>query len=107
MTRRECMMAGLVLAGCGSKPKVDERRDIHSYSRPQEVRVKHMDLDLEVDFDRKEVRGTATHTLVRTDGSASLVLDTYELKVEKVETAETMQGPFQTAQFVIGEKDAV
>ena len=31
--------------------------DVHSFGDPDEVRVKHADLDLTVDFDRKEFRG--------------------------------------------------
>ena len=38
----------------------DDRRDVHSFSNPEQVRVRHLDLDLSVDFDRKELSGVAT-----------------------------------------------
>ncbi|MBI4905589.1 MAG: M1 family metallopeptidase [Acidobacteria bacterium] len=107
MTRRDCIAAGLILAGCGSKPKMDERRDVHSFAVPAQVRVKHMDLDVEVDFERKQIRGTVTHTLVRTDRDAPLVLDTRDLKIEKVEAAENAQAAFNQAQFSMGSPDAI
>ena len=75
MTRREATVALLALTGCENKPKMQERRDLHSFSRPHEVRTKHLDLDLEVSFDAKTLKGSVTHTLVRTDPSAPLVLD--------------------------------
>ena len=34
--------------------------DVHSYSRPDQVRVRHLDLDLTVNFDRKTIEGVAT-----------------------------------------------
>ena len=36
------------------------QRDPHSFSRPDEVRVEHIVLDLGVDFAKKQLAGTAT-----------------------------------------------
>ena len=41
-------------------PTNPEQRDVHSFSNPDEVRVRHVALDLTVDFERKELSGTAT-----------------------------------------------
>lgn len=61
--------------------------DIHSYSEPQKIRVKHLALDGEVLFDRKMLRGVVALTIERSPnaGSAPLVLDTRDLAIEKVE----------------------
>ena len=62
-------------------------RDIHSFARPEEVRVKHLGLELAVDFDRKELAGIATLGFERRPGSppdAPLVLDTKGLTIEEV-----------------------
>src|ERR1700693_5100854 len=65
------------------------RRDIHSYSNPEQVSVRDIDLDIEVLFDRKILKGSAALTLERREaGAASLVLDTRDLHIDKVE-----QGP--------------
>ncbi|MBL8179656.1 MAG: M1 family metallopeptidase [Bryobacterales bacterium] len=101
MTRRDATVALLALAGCESKPKMQERRDLHSFARPYEVRTKHLDLDLEVSFDSKTLRGSVTHTLERTDPAAPFLLDTSGLSIEKVETGSKPEGPFAAAQFTI------
>jgi len=105
MTRREASVALLALAGCESKPKMQERRDLHSFASPHEVRTKHLDLDLEVSFEAKTLRGSVTHTLVRTDPSAPFALDTRDLQIEKVETALKPEGPFTSAQFTLAPAD--
>jgi len=52
----------------------------HSFARPEEVRVKHVDLDLRVLFDRQVLEGTATLSLERTRGR-EVVLDTRDLRI--------------------------
>ena len=47
--------------------------DPHSYSQPSKVSVKHLDLDLKVDFSQKVLEGLATWSLDRKDTAAQLV----------------------------------
>ncbi|MGA9342391.1 MAG: M1 family aminopeptidase/hydrolase, partial [Rhodanobacteraceae bacterium] len=59
--------------------------DPHSYAEPGVVRVTHVDLDLAIDFDRRELRGNATLALDWKDpGATSLVLDTRDLTIKTV-----------------------
>lgn len=60
-----------------------DTRDIHSYGRPEEVRVRHVHLDLDVSFEKKTLSGTATLTVERAGNAAgkALVLDTRDLKI--------------------------
>ena len=58
--------------------------DSHSHARPNEVRVKHVSLDLELDFEKHQVRGRATLSLQRNDPAAELVLDTRDLAIQEV-----------------------
>src|SRR4051794_5824957 len=58
-------------------------RDIHSFSRPDEASIKHLALDLTVDFDRQQLSGTARLDLDNR-GARELVLDTNGLTVAKV-----------------------
>ena len=61
-------------------------RDVHSWSNPHDVRVTHVDLDLDVLFDRKVLKGTATLTLERARPEAgALILDTRALEVARAE----------------------
>ena len=71
-----------------------DRVDVHSYGNPQQVKVQHVDLDLNVDFERRVLAGYALLKVQRTDSSAPLILDTRDLKIAKVESAETDKGPY-------------
>ena len=63
--------------------------DDHSYSQPDKVRTTDLALDLALDFDKKEIAGTATYTLDWKDKSATqLVLDTRDLTIEKAEALD-------------------
>ncbi len=61
-------------------------KDTHSFANPEHVRVKSLDLKLEVDFDKREITGLATFKVERTsaDKSQPLVLDTRGLKIRVV-----------------------
>ncbi len=60
----------------------------HSYARPDEVAVKHLHLDLNVDFESKTLSGTAKLTLDRKTDAAQLFLDTNGLNVSGVKAGE-------------------
>jgi aminopeptidase N len=60
--------------------------DIHSWSRPDLIRVRHLELDLDVDFGRRTLEGSATLHVDRVSGS-ELVLDTRGLTIHSVENA--------------------
>jgi leukotriene A-4 hydrolase/aminopeptidase len=82
--------------------------DVHSYSNPAEVRVRHVDLDWDVLFDQKILKGSATLTLERTarGRTAPLILDTRNLGVTRVE-ASTGGSTWSEAQFTLGTSDAI
>jgi leukotriene-A4 hydrolase len=83
-------------------------QDYHSYSNPQEVRVRHLDLDLNVDFKRRVLEGTADLTVERAQGAgaAQLILDTRALSITRVETSADGKS-FRDTQFSLGSTDAV
>lgn len=78
-------------------------RDPHSYSRPDEVRVEHIALDLRVDFAKKQLAGTATLRIKSESGAKTLVLDTNGLDIRKV----TLQPGDAPAQFKLGNADPI
>ncbi|ESQ85877.1 hypothetical protein AEAC466_01480 [Asticcacaulis sp. AC466] len=61
--------------------------DPHSYARPQEARVSHVDLDLTADFQTKTLAGTATLTLITEANAKQVILDTRALDIEAVTDA--------------------
>lgn len=82
--------------------------DVHSYSNPQQVRIDHAALQLNVDFDKKQLQGHVTHRLLVAPGQSpkELVLDTRKLQVEKCEASTDGQS-FTTTNFEVGKEDPV
>jgi aminopeptidase N len=77
-------------------------RDIHSFARPNEVRVTHVALDLRADFAAKTLAGHATLTLHRAGDAAEVVLDTRDL------TIESIAGPDgQALEYRLGDADKI
>lgn len=87
--------------------RLDEARDPHSYSNPEQARVKHLDLDCEILFDRKAIKGVATLTLERpASGDYPLILDTRDLKIIKAEASSDGTN-FLPTQFTLGDADKI
>jgi aminopeptidase N len=78
-------------------------RDPHSFSRPDEVRVEHIALDLSVDFAKKQLAGTATLRVKHVTGAKTLVLDTNGLDIHRV----TLQPGGAQAAFKLGDADPI
>jgi aminopeptidase N len=57
--------------------------DTHSFSKPNEVAVKHLDLDLAVDFDKRIISGTVVYDLQR-NTKDNLILDSDGLTISEV-----------------------
>ncbi len=67
-------------------PMAAYANDPNSYAQPDQVRVTHLDLDLKIDFAQRRLDGQATLKLDWLNAKApSLVLDTRDLKIAKVE----------------------
>jgi leukotriene-A4 hydrolase len=64
--------------------RATEGPDPHSAAQPGKVAVRHLALDLTVDFDKRTLAGTAKLTLTRIERSAPLVLDGDALVIETV-----------------------
>lgn len=80
--------------------------DEYSYAQPDKVRIDDLALELKVDFDQKQLGGSATYTLDWTDPKATqLVLDTRDLTIEKV-VGERADGKWEDLTFALADKDA-
>jgi leukotriene-A4 hydrolase len=81
-------------------------QDSHSYANPSAVRVRHVDLDWDVLFDQKILKGTTTLTIERSSQTEPLILDTRDLKIERVETS--VNGlKYTPATFTVGTSDKI
>src|SRR3954463_10556496 len=81
-------------------------QDYHSYANPSAVRVRHVDLNWDVLFDQKILKGTAVLAIERVSQTDPLILDTRDLKIEKVETSADGTH-FDAANFSVGANDKI
>src|SRR5262245_5280360 len=92
-----------LLASCLSTPTAPPgpiAKDIHSHAEPERVRVTHVGLDLELDFEERVVAGASELSFVRPDPAAPLVLDVQALEIEAVKGADG-----RSRRFSIGPPD--
>jgi len=83
----------------------DRRHDEHSYAEPEKVRVAQLGLDLRVDFQKKELRGSADLALQWIDPKHRILqLDTRDLRIEKV-LGKTRDSGWYTLKFALAPAD--
>ncbi len=74
-------------------------KDVHSFAQPNDVRVKHMHLDLSVDFDKHILSGYVLLDIENLTGADKLYLDTRDLDISKV----TLDDSPETTSYKQGE----
>jgi aminopeptidase N len=101
IVRKRILMAAVVgtilLTGCSEQqsPEHNSRskmliaqsklvQDNHSFSRPNEIRVSHLDWDAEVDFETKTIRAVATYDIQHMAAADQIIFDVKKLNIEKV-----------------------
>ncbi|MCD7098321.1 M1 family metallopeptidase [Stenotrophomonas sp. MMGLT7] len=117
-------LAALLAAGCSKEPAapaepastpakaaavtpVARNHDESSYAEPDKVVIKDLALDLKVDFDAKQIGGTATYQLDWKDPQATqLVLDTRDLAIAQVEGGDG-KGAWAPLQYALAPADKV
>lgn len=92
----------LCLSNC-TEPKKEKMisayvEDFHSYAQPNEAVISHLDLDINVDFNKKEITGKA-HYIIKNNAASVIVLDTKFLVIEQV------QSDGKDTTFTLGEFD--
>jgi aminopeptidase N len=73
-------------------------QDNHSFSKPNEIRVSHLDWDAEVVFETKTIRAVATYDIQHIAAADQIIFDVKKLNIEKV----LVDG--QPVNFEIGEE---
>jgi aminopeptidase N len=79
--------------------------DPHSYARPTEVSVRHLMLDLSVDFRTHILSGVATWQLQDLSEAATLWLDTRDLQIDAVSVGDHKHDTSTT--WELGQPDAI
>lgn len=102
--QHEPVPAGAAAPEPSAKPAlvtaIETGSDPHSYARPDEAIVRHLALDLDVDFEAQVLRGTAKLDFIAETGTDRLILDTRDLTIHDV----TLDGGGE-AEWYLGEPD--
>ena len=61
-----------------------QSRDSHSFAEPQKAVVKHLDLDIKVDFDTQIISGKASWLIENPAKANEIIFDTRQLQIERV-----------------------
>ena len=75
-------------------------KDVHSFANPNDVVIKHLSLDLTVDFAVKKLSGTATLNIENKTGKNELHLDANNLQIEKIILDDGTETKFSLANSV-------
>lgn len=79
----------------------DSTFDTHSYSNTDEVRTKHLHLDLDVNFDSKTIYGVARHEM-ENFGADTAIFDIKGLEIQKITIGKNKE---TETDFMIGQWD--
>ncbi len=80
--------------------KVKMEEDIHSFAKPSYAVVTHLDLDANVDFDKKQITGKAGLDFTNKTGAQQIFLDTRDLTINRV----TLDDGAQEAKYTLGDE---
>jgi len=101
------MLSAALATAHAAPPDAAANVAANSYANVQQIRTKHIDLDLAVDFAKSRLSGSATLELERLDpAAAAVVLDTQDLDISKVETSADGE-TWLKAPFTLGSSDEV
>lgn len=92
----------ICLTGCSNfkKEKKIEKKYVeepHSFSKPNEAVITHLNLDIDVDFEAKQIKGTATYNIINNEASI-IILDTKFLEIHSV-LADRQKVEFSLGKF--------
>ncbi|MGA2711635.1 MAG: M1 family metallopeptidase [Bryobacteraceae bacterium] len=98
----------ILMTSCAKKTENPHiAHDIHSYANPELVRVRHLDLDLNVVFEQQTIQGTAVLTIEQYGRDAKqLILDSRALQIDETEVSPDGV-KYQEARFSIGRSDKI
>ena len=75
--------------------------DPHTYAKPEDAVIRHLNLDLSVDFEKKVLTGKAQILFDNLTATDKIILDTRELKISKV----TLDSAETETKFILGDPD--
>src|SRR5699024_6626013 len=82
--------------------KTFDFKDPHSQSNAKEIHPEHVSLDLEVDFDKHQIAGSATWDISPEEDTEKAIFDTYDMQIDSVTYANGYP-----AEFSLGKNDSI
>lgn len=59
-------------------------KDPHSFSNPEEAVTRHLNLDINVDFEKQVISGVASYQISKREGAGKIVFDIDEITIDRV-----------------------
>lgn len=92
----------LLVFSCQTETKEDKQimnyaEELHSFAKPNTAVIKHLSLDIDVNFDTEVISGKATYT-IENHNANEIILDTKFLEINKVE-ADGKETTFKLGEF--------
>jgi leukotriene-A4 hydrolase len=84
--KKIALIALVAVLGCSKKESAEKAvvKDIHSYAKPDEAIVKHLDLDIAVDFDTQSISGKASWEIENVGKVKRIIFDENTLEISKI-----------------------
>jgi aminopeptidase N len=82
-----CFIIFLLFFGCRpgiKQEQISMKQDQHSFSRPDEARVTHLNWKANVDFGTKTIQAVATWNVETANDAQEIIFDTKNLTIEKI-----------------------
>lgn len=76
------------------------QKDAHTFSNTDQIRTKHLNLEIDVDFDKKTIYGVARHQMQRLKDTDTAIFDINGLEIQKVTLGK--KGEENDTDFIIG-----
>jgi len=113
MYRTACSLIAVAIfaIACSKEPAevavYDPAHDYFSYANIEQFVTRHLELDLTVDFEKEQLRGSAVLHMERLDPLATeIILDSRGLDISSV-SFTLADSPMVPAEFTVGEEDPV
>ncbi len=108
MLKNAVLLFAVALIACSgpqqeknASPEMKYAKDHHSFAEPNQARVSHLNFTIDVDFDKKQINGTAEYDMVLSEDASRIIFDTRNLVIESA------QVDGQSVDFEMGTSDPV
>lgn len=85
-----------------SEIEEEKPTDAHSFSNINDVRTKHLTLNLKADFEKQVLSGSVTHQIENLNQAKEFIVDVSDLKIEQVKNGEG-----QPLNWTLGDVDSI